>query len=77
VSDDDLFDSTQETKAPERRGVDPLALIMGVVVLFASAYVLTDGAVWLPGSDPRWLVAGGALFVGLVLLAVSLRRRRT
>lgn len=52
---------------------DPLTLIAGLVALFASAYVLTDGAVSLPSLDPRWLIAGSALLVGLLLLGASLR----
>jgi hypothetical protein len=52
---------------------DPLTLIAGLVALFVSAYILTDGAIGLPSLDPRWLIAGGALLVGLFLLGASLR----
>jgi hypothetical protein len=38
-----------------------------------SAYVLTDGAFHIP--NPTWLLAGGALLVGVLLLASSLRKR--
>ena len=59
-----------------RRGPDLLTLIAGIGTLLVSAYVLTDGALWIPSLDPRWLLAGGALVVGLFLLMLSLRGRR-
>lgn len=59
-----------------RRGPDLLTLIVGIGTLLVSAYVLTDGALWIPSLDPRWLVAGVALVVGLFLLMLSLRGRR-
>ncbi len=59
-----------------RRGPDLLTLIAGIGTLLVSAYVLTDGALWIPSLDPRWLLAGGALVVGLALLMLSLRGRR-
>jgi hypothetical protein len=31
---------------------------------------------WLPHVDPRWLITGAALFVGVLLLASSLRGSR-
>ena len=59
-----------------RRGPDALTLVAGIATLLVSAYVLTDGALWIPSLDPRWLLAGGALVVGLFLLMLSLRGRR-
>ncbi|MET9001123.1 hypothetical protein [Amycolatopsis sp. Hca4] len=63
---------------PAKRGVDVFTLIMGVATLLVSAYVLSDGASWLPSFDFRWVIAGGAVFVGLLLLTASFggKRRR-
>ncbi len=58
-----------------RRGPDVLTLLAGIATLLVSAYVLTDGAIWIPSLDPRWLLAGGALVVGLLLLMLSVRGR--
>lgn len=60
----------------DRRGPDLLTLIFGIGTLLASVYVLTDGKVWIPSLDPRWVLAGIALVVGLGLLMLSLRGRR-
>ena len=65
------FDST-----PVRRRPDIFTLIVGLVALVASAYALTDGSIWLPTIDFRWVLAGGALLIGLLLLVASLRPRR-
>ena len=59
-----------------RRGPDVLTLVAGIATLLVSVYVLTDGALWIPSLDPRWLVAGGALVVGLFLLMASVRGGR-
>jgi len=56
-----------------KRLPDPLALLAGLGALLVSAYVLTDGAFRIP--NPTWLLAGGALLVGVLLLASSLRKR--
>jgi len=56
--------------------VDFFTLIVGVATLLISAYVLSDGASWLPRFDFRWVVAGGAVFVGLLLLGASFRGKR-
>lgn len=58
---------------PRTRGVDPVALVAGVLTLLVSAYVLSDGASWLPVFDLRWVLAGGAVLVGVLMLAASLR----
>lgn len=56
-----------------RRFPDVLALLAGIGTLLVSAYVLTDGAFHIP--NPTWLLAGGAMLVGVLLLASSLRKR--
>jgi hypothetical protein len=50
-------------------------MFAGIATLLMAAYVLTDGRTWLPSFDPRWLLAGGAVLVGLLLLGSSVRRR--
>jgi hypothetical protein len=72
----DWNEETTTITAERRRFPDPLALIVGLVTLVVSAYALSDGAFDLPGIDPRWLIGGGALFVGLMLLGASLRPNR-
>ncbi|MEV4317517.1 hypothetical protein [Actinocrispum sp. NPDC049592] len=62
-------------ETPERKRLDLLTLLAGVATLLMAAYVLTDGRTWLPSFDPRWLLAGGAVLVGLLLLGSSVRRR--
>lgn len=59
-----------------RRGPDLFTLLMGLATLVAASYVLSDGNIWLPRVDPRWLITGAALFVGLLLLGSSLRGGR-
>lgn len=64
-----------DDRALTRRPSVP-TLIAGLATLLASAYLLTDGRAWLPDVDPRWVLGGGALAVGLLLLVMSLRPRR-
>jgi hypothetical protein len=65
-----------ESRQVERHRPNLLTLLAGVGTLLVASYVLTDGAIWVPTVDPRWLLAGGAVVVGLVLLANSLRGNR-
>ncbi|TDQ05848.1 hypothetical protein EV186_1011826 [Labedaea rhizosphaerae] len=58
-----------------RRSPDFGTLIFGVLTLLASAYVLTDGASWLPSVDPRWVLAAVAGVIGVLLLISSASRR--
>ncbi|RSM71218.1 hypothetical protein DL991_36675 [Amycolatopsis sp. WAC 01375] len=75
--DYDNYDSTQtQSSQPAKRGVDVFTLIIGIATLLVSGYVLSDGASWLPQFDFRWVMAGGAIFVGVLLLAASLRKSR-
>jgi hypothetical protein len=70
-------EKTRETGTESRRRFpDLFTLLMGLATLVASSYILTDGNIWLPRVDPRWLITGGALFVGVLLLASSLRGGR-
>ncbi|HVV14216.1 hypothetical protein [Amycolatopsis sp.] len=71
------YDETEEiTEEPRRRGVDVFTLLIGIVVLFVSAYTLTDDHSWFPSFDLRWLLAGGAVLVGILMLGASLRGGR-
>lgn len=57
-----------------KRFPDVLTLLAGIGTLLVSAYVLTDGAFAVP--NPTWLLAGGALLVGILMLASSMRGKR-
>ncbi|MFI7679743.1 hypothetical protein [Actinophytocola sp. NPDC049390] len=66
-----MAERDQET----RRGFpDLLTGLAGLGTLLVAAFVLTDGAFEIP--NPTWLLAGGALLVGILLLASSLRGKR-
>ncbi|WP_199434350.1 hypothetical protein [Qaidamihabitans albus] len=58
------------------RGVDVFTLIAGLATLGVSGYILSDGASWFPGVDLRWVLAGGAVLVGVLMLAASMRSDR-
>jgi hypothetical protein len=62
----------------QRRGPDVLTLLMGLISLTAAGMALFHWTPPLPLLDPRWLLAGAAVLVGLLLLAASIRppRRR-
>jgi hypothetical protein len=76
VADYDSDRSDRSDREVGRRGPDVLTLVAGIATLLVSAFVLTDGALWVPSIDPRWLLAGGALIVGLFLLTASVRGGR-
>jgi hypothetical protein len=59
-----------------RRRPDVFTLIMGIATLGVSGFVLSDGEMWFPEVDPRWVVAGVALVVGVILLGASVRGRK-
>jgi len=61
--------------AARRRGPDPLALLVGLATLAMAVFAFAGELPDLSGVDPRWLLAGGAALVGLVLLVGSLRGR--
>lgn len=59
-----------------RRGPDPVALLAGLLALGMATAAFVGQVPDLSGFDPRWLLAGGAALVGLILLVGSLRGRR-
>ena len=61
---------------PKRRGPDVLTLVMGLISLCAASSALFHWTPPLPLLDPRWLLAGGAVLVGLLLLIASIRPPR-
>lgn len=78
----DTEDRVETSARAERRWPDLVTLTVGIATLFVSAFVLSDGSTWLPVIDARWVLAGGATLVGLVLLLGGsfrgrLRRRRS
>ena len=58
-----------------RRGPDPLALTVGLATLVMAVFAFVGELPDLSGFDARWLLAGGAVAVGLVLLVGNLRNR--
>ena len=48
---------------------------MGLATLAMAVFAFVGDLPDLSGFDPRWLLAGGAAVVGLVLLVGSLRSR--
>lgn len=70
-----MAEKTRDTET-RRRWPDVITMLMGLATLVVSGYVLSDGRLWFPMVDPRWLITGAALLVGILLLASSLRGGR-
>jgi peptidoglycan/LPS O-acetylase OafA/YrhL len=73
--DTDVVAAGATERPARRRGPDPLALIVGLATLAMAVFAFVGELPDLSGFDPRWLLAGGAAVVGLVLLVGSLRGR--
>lgn len=56
-----------------RRAPDALTLMMGLVCIAAAVLTLVGWMPAMPLFDVRWLLAAGAVLVGLLLLAASVR----
>ncbi|WP_028926708.1 hypothetical protein [Pseudonocardia acaciae] len=65
----------RETAEPtkRRRTPDALTLMMGLVCIAAAVLTLVGWMPAMPLFDVRWLLAAGAVLVGLLLLAASVR----
>ncbi|GAA2887823.1 hypothetical protein GCM10010472_52730 [Pseudonocardia halophobica] len=68
-------DARQQEERAVRRMPDPLALIVGLVSLGIAGSGFLGRAPDLSAFDARWLLAGGAVVLGLVLLVASVRKR--
>lgn len=63
------------TRRPARRMPDLLTLLLGLVSLGVAVSGFVGRTPDTLGLDGRWLLAGGAIALGLVLLAASVRRK--
>ena len=70
-----VTDVATGTDRPRRRGPDPLALVVGLATLTMAVFAFVGELPDLGFVDPRWLLAGGAAAVGLLLLVGTLRGR--
>ncbi|WP_433800383.1 hypothetical protein [Actinomycetospora sp. CA-084318] len=61
--------------APARRGPDPIALLVGLVCLAVASLAMISPAT-LVAVDPRWVLAGAAVVIGVGALLTTVRRRR-
>jgi hypothetical protein len=60
----------------QRRQFDPMLLILGLVTLAVAGYIISYNDFQLPHLNARWVLAGGGLLVGLLMLTASLRPKR-
>jgi hypothetical protein len=66
-----------EVVRSRRRGVEVFTLLVGVLALAMSVSAFVGQVVFSwPGFDPRWMLAGGAALLGVLLLTNGLRRNR-
>ena len=72
----DEVHTVDEPVSARRRGPDPVTLLVGLATLAMAVFAFTGQLPDLGFVDPRWLLAGGAVVVGLALLVDSLRGRR-
>lgn len=66
--------SPADQVATRRRMPDLLALLCGLAALAVATTAIVGSTAWLPPVDARWLLAGAAMVIGLLLLVSSLRR---
>lgn len=67
-------DADEPGTAPARRHRDPFALLVGLVCLAVAVLAMASPPTLL-GLDPRWVLAGAAVMVGVGALLATVRRR--
>ncbi|MFC5065338.1 hypothetical protein [Actinomycetospora atypica] len=67
-------DADEPGAVPVRRRRDPLALLVGLVCLAVAGLAMASPPT-LVGLDPRWVLAGAAVVVGVGALLATVRRR--
>lgn len=72
--DTDMSTGPDTTVAPQRRSPDPVALVAGLVAVVLAVLAMVGV---LAAVDPRWVLAGGAVAVGLAVLLTTLRKGST
>ncbi len=68
--------TTDGPRPSRRHAPDTFALVVGLASLLVATMAIVGYVPELPGFDLRWLLAGGAALIGLLLLVSSLRRPR-
>lgn len=70
-----MADRTDRRPPARRRSPDPVTLVAGLLTLLMAGAAFTGTVPDVGGVDLRWLLAVGAVGVGVVLLVGSLRGR--
>ncbi len=71
-----MAEPTDDLQPRSRQAPDVVALVVGLASLVTATFAIVGYVPPLPSFDPRWLLAGGAATIGLLLLVTSLRPRR-
>ncbi|MGD9985644.1 hypothetical protein [Pseudonocardia sp.] len=69
--------STRPGAPARRRFPDLLCLVVGLLSLAVAGPALFGSSLTTLGFDARWLIAGAAVLLGLLMLVGSLRRSGT
>lgn len=67
--------SDLETEQRRRRTPDLFTMAIGVGALGVAGVAFFGGIAWLPTVDVRWVLAGIAVLIGLLLVVGSMRPR--
>lgn len=72
----DMTQPPNQTRTRKRRTPDVLTLVVGLMSLAAATMVLAGWIPQLRMFDLRWVLSGGAVVLGVLLLAASARSPR-